>query len=247
MKLSMSAKLFLYLMLPLICVTSIGCRPDFGEKIVANKTDIFFKDGATKADAERLRDRLEEMNFIDGNRKSVQLAKRGDIWEFRVATAKGALDGSADDQLKLYCLDLSSAFDGDEVEVHLCNQKLETKSIVKGLRGERYRLGKNTYFYKDVELEQVKNFAAIAFGTELDTSTGFVYHLSKPESVVKIRMAYPKSTKGDKRIALAARETAVKASSILFDDKEVDVIICNAYFDNPTSYSSTQKAAKVSR
>ena len=239
-------KTFLYLLLTLICVSNIGCGgPDFGDKIDANKTDIFYKDGATKADAERLRAQLEEMGFIDGKRKSVQLRKRGDVWEFRMATSKVAQDEKTQNPLKPYCLELSSAFDGDEVEVHLCNQKLETKSIIKGLRGKRYKLGKNNYYYEDIDLEQVKNFAAIAFGTQLDTGIGFNYHLSKP-SAVEILMPYPNTVEGDKRLANAAYGTAVAASNRVFDGNQVDVFLCDAYFGKQASFSSAQKSATAS-
>ena len=243
MKLSPSLKTFMYLIFALICVTSVGCGPDFGEKLVINKTDIYYKDGATKADAERLGKHLEEIKFIDGKAKSVQLVKRGSVWEFRMATTNSKQDEASKDPLKLYCLELSSAFDGAEFEVHLCNQKLESKSVVKGLRGKRYRLGNNSYYYRDVELDQVKKFAAIAFATQLDTNNGFNYHLSQPESTVVIRMAHSKAAKGDKRLAMAATSTAVAVSKKLFDGKPVDVLICDPFFNTQNSYSSKQPAS----
>ena len=249
MKPSTSATAFLYLILALICVTSVGCGPNFGDKIFVKKTEIFYKDGATKADAEKLGKQLEAMGFIDDKRKSVQLVKRDSVWEFRMATTKADQTKTDTGPLKLYCLELSSAFDGDEVEVHLCNQKLETQSIVKGLRGKRYELERtiakkvlrNDYYYTDVELEQVKNFAAIALGTQLDTSSGFIYHLSQPEKVVEIRMAHPKAAKGDRRLATAARSTAKAASNKIFGGKQVDVLICDQFFQTQNSYSSTNK------
>jgi len=76
---------FLYFALTLICVSSIGCGPNFGEKLELEKTEIYYKDGATQADAQRLGDKLTEMKFVDGNPKSVQLLKRDDVWEFRMA------------------------------------------------------------------------------------------------------------------------------------------------------------------
>ncbi|MDB2686387.1 hypothetical protein N9Y42_04190 [Mariniblastus sp.] len=245
MKLSISGKTFLYLILTSIVVTSVGCGPDFGEKLVVKKTEIYYKDGATKADAEKLQEKLEEMELIDDKPKSVQLTKRGDVWEFRLATGDIKEAEAAKNSLKLYCAELSSAFDGDEVEVHLCNQKLETKSIVTGLSGLRYALGGNTYFYEDVDLDQVKNFASIAFGAQLDSGAGHRYHLSKPESGVEIRVTYPKLAKGNKRLAVAARDTAVAASKNVFGGKKVDVLICDEYFEPQETFSSNQQPAKT--
>lgn len=234
------------MILALVCVTGVGCGHDFGEKVVVKKTEIYYKDGATREDAERLGEYLEKLKFVDENPKSVQLVKRENVWEFRMATSQAAQNDAAKNPMKLYCLELSSCFDGDEVEVHLCDQKLETKSIVKGLCGKRYQLGGNRYFYKDIEEAQVVNFAAIAFGAQLDNSAGYTYHLSQPESAVEIRMAFPKPVQDArevKRLAIASRDAAVAASNKIFGGKQVDVMICDAFFGNPTSYSSTQKAA----
>ena len=243
MKPSTSVKTFLYLLLALFGVTSVGCGPNFGEKIVVKGTEIYYKDGATKADAERLGKKLEQMEFADGKSKSVQLLKRGSVWEFRMATAKMKEDEASKGPLKLYALQFSSAFDGDEVEVHVCNQKLESRSVVKGLRGKLYTYKKNQYFYKDVDLKQVKKFAAIAYATELDTGNGFNYHLSQPSTSVEIRMAYPRSVKGDRRLAVAATSAAVAASKNVFGGKPVDVLIGNLFFTTQATFSSTQKAA----
>ena len=243
MKPSTSVKTFLYLLLALICTTSVGCGPNFGEKLDVNNTEIYYKDGATLADAERLGKQLEKMKFIDGNNKSVQLVKRGDVWEFRMATVKWEDDEASKGPLKLYALQISSGFDGDEVEVHVCNNKLETKAVVKGLHGKLYQLNRNDYYYTDVDLKQVKNFASIAYGTELDSGTGFNFHLSKPEAAVEIRMAYPTLVKGNKRLASAAAATAVAASNKLFDGNEVKVLIGDTYFTTQETFSSTQKAA----
>jgi len=245
MKPTTSVKTFLYLILALVCVAGVGCGHDFGEKVMVEKTEIYYKDGATKEDAERLGEKLKEMNFIDGNRKSVQLLKRENVWEFRMATSEAGRNDEAKDPVKLYCLQLSSCFDGDEVEVHFCDQKLETKSIVKGLRGKRYQLGRNLYFYKDIQHDQVVNFAAIAFGT-LDNSAGYTYHLSQPKSAVEIRMANPKLSNDPaevKRLATAARDAAVAASNKLFGGKQVDVKICDAFFGEQSSHSSTGQTA----
>ena len=243
MKPSTSLKTFLYLIFALICVTSVGCGPNFGEKLVVNGTEIYYKDGATSADAKRLGEQLEELKFIDGKTKSVQLLKRGSVWEFRMATSKSQVNEAATGPLKLFGLELSSAFDGDEVEVHLCNHKLESEKVVKGLRGKLYKFDKNKYFYKDVELDQVKGFAPIAFASQIDNGYGFNFYLSQPKSAVEIRVAYPNAVRGDDQMAGVATSAAVAASQKLFDGKQVDISICDLYFEKMNSYSSVPKAA----
>ena len=243
MKPSTLANPCLYFILTLIVVASSGCRPDFGEKYEVKKTEIYYKDGATLEDAKRLGKKLEEIKFVDGDRKSTQLTKRGEVWEFRLATTEGEADEATKKPFKLICLQVSSAFDGDEVEVHMCNQKLETKTIVKGLRGKLYKFQKNNYYYQDVDLEKVQNFAGIAIAAQLDSGAGYNFHLSQAESAVKILMAYPNAVKEDKRLAIAARDAAVATSNKWFGGKQVDVVICDGFFEPMDTYSSAQKTA----
>ena len=235
---------FLYLVLALICVTSIGCGPNFGEKVDLNKTEIFYKGGVTKQDAERLGEKLTAMKFVDGKRKSVQLLKRDDVWEFRMAIGKGGDSKGLRNQMKFYCMELSSAFDGDPVEVHICNSKLESQSVIKGLSGKRYQYensDKDTiYFYQDIDLDNVKSFAAIASGAQLDPGNS-VFHLSKSGDVIEIRMACLDAIKASKHIKMAAADAAIAASNRLFDGKQVDVLVCDPIFDSPDVYSSVTK------
>ena len=236
----------LYLILALLCVSSIGCGPNFGEKLVIRKTEIYYKDGATKADAQRLGELLEKLTFIDGNRKSLQLVKRDDVWEFRMAVGKGGNSEETRQHMKLYCLELSAGcFDGDAVEVHICNPKLESKSVVKGLRGKRHQLesGKSVFYYKDVSLEQVINFAAIAFATQLDRGPDMSYHLSQSGDVIEIRVKHPAVE--NMQLARRANDAAVATSNRVFSGKQVDVLICDQLFNEKSRYSSVKKATAV--
>lgn len=234
---------FLYLVFAIVCVSSIGCGHNFGEKLVINKTEIYYKDGATQADAQRLGDKLKELKFIDDNPKSVQLLKRDDLWEFRMAVGKGGDTEAAKKQMKFYSLELSSAFDGDAVEVHICDPKLESKSVIKGLRGKRYKLNNAVYYYEGLDEAKVKEFAAIAVATQLDIGPGANFHLSKSGDAVEIRMAHPTGTKENKQVAAAASDTAGAVSNKLFGGKRVDVLICDPYFESPEVFSSVKKAA----
>jgi len=240
MKPSTPLNSFLYLVFALICVSSIGCGPDFGEKLVIQETEVYYKGGVTQADAQRLGDKLVEMKFVDGKRKSVQLLKRDEVWEFRMAVGNSDAEGLKD-QVKIYCLELSSAFDGEPVEVHICNAKLESKSIVKGLSGKRYQFKNTIYYYKDIDLDTVKAFRPFPVATELGHG-GSVFHLSKSADAVEIRMAHSANAKENKKVMVAATNTAVAVSNKLFDGKRVDVLICDPHFESPGVFSSAQKS-----
>ena len=246
MKPSTLSNSFLYLVFALICISSIGCGPNFGEKLEIEGTEIYYKDGATQADAQKLGDKLKELQFVDGNRKSVQLLKPDDVWEFRMAVGKSGNSEAIRNQMKRYCLELSSAFDGAPVEVHICNSGLESKSVVKGLSGKRYQYtyknSSTVCFYQDIDIAKVKRFVAIAKGSELDRGDDSTFHISKSADAIEIRMAHSVEAQKNKAVMVAATNAAVSASNTLFGGKRVDVLICDPYFDSPKVFSSVKKA-----
>jgi len=213
MKSSTLATSCLYLVLAMIVVASTGCRPNFGEKLEVNKTEIY------------------------------QLTKNGDVWQFRISISGGGITEPVKKEMKLYCLELSAGFDGDQFETHLCNLKLETQTVVKGLRGKRYQLSNTIYYYRDMDLEQVREVAAIAIGYELNPNKGYVFHMSQPEAAIQILMTHPTGGKGDQKLAVAAKNTAVSASNRVFDGKQVDVLICDPFFEPQSSQSSVKTVA----
>ena len=56
-------------------------------------------------------------------------------------------------------------------------------------------------------------------------------------------MSHMVEAKESRQIMSAATATAVAVSNKLFDGKQVDVLICDPYFDSPKVFSSVKKPA----
>jgi len=119
-------KLFI-LTLPLLL---LSCT-DYGEMVTYNGTDVYYKDGATQTDADKLGAYLEESEFADGNEKSVQIVKNeSGTWVFRMVVQEGAEEGD-DTMFKLAALGISmGAFDGEPVDVDLCDNLFTTLKTI---------------------------------------------------------------------------------------------------------------------
>ena len=105
-----------------------GCD-SYGENIVVNGTEIYFKgDGVTKADAEKLGKYLLDNEFADGNGKSVQLAKEEGVWQFRMVTLESFHDDADFANLAgEMAAEMSQVvFDSQSVEFHLCDDEFNT-------------------------------------------------------------------------------------------------------------------------
>ena len=223
-----------------------GCGPNFGEKLDVNGTEIYYKNGVKKEDAERLAKKLEAEGFVDGKKKSVQLLKRGDVWEFRMAVGnKAQKDEKVKNSVRRLCLELSSAFGGDKVEIHLANSALDSISVVKGLRGKKYTFDKTNFFYREVSLEQVKQVSAILFASGFASEPGVDFHISQPETTIKIQMATGAQNIKTKQLQVFAASVAKAASSKVFDGKTVEFVFCDNMFE-PVSMVSTDKASNPS-
>src|SRR5437899_2989339 len=97
-----------------------GCG--HGSKVQHGNIEVFYTQGATKAEAERLGAYLVKAWSNPSNRRSVQLKKSGDGYQFRMVVKKefqgnlAALKGLEFDAARIS----RDVFDGAAVEVHAC-------------------------------------------------------------------------------------------------------------------------------
>lgn len=142
-------------LLTLATLTS-GCKP-FGKRAKASgKGEVFYKPPITKDQAQRLGKFLHSVDFFDGSRrKSVQLTKKGDIFQVRFVVVDDALQNKpAVRALKVVTgMAAREVLGGAQVEVHLCDARFKTKYnelLPKGFGdfGERMSFGKGELFVK---------------------------------------------------------------------------------------------------
>lgn len=109
-----------------------GCGQGYGKLLEFNKGQLYYTPNVTAAEADKLGQYLVSCSFFDGNEKSVQLNKSGDTYEFRMVVKKGMQEDADYVALcKQMCAELSSeVFSGAKVDIHLCDERLETLRVV---------------------------------------------------------------------------------------------------------------------
>lgn len=240
---SLNCRLLIVALTALFCLSLTGCGPNFGEKIVVEGTEIYYKDGIKKEEAEGLAEMLKGDGFIDGKKKSVQLLRRGDVVEFRMAVAKDSQkDKKIQESVKRLLLQISAEFNGDQVEIHLCTPKLESVSVVKGLSGKKYTYENTNVYYRDISLEQAKAVVAILFASSFTSEPGVDLHLSQPQTTVKIKMATAAPT-DSKQLKIFATSVVQAASKKVFDGNVVEFEFCDPFFSPKSIVSSKQFTA----
>ena len=117
----------LFPILTLALLTACG----YGESVTFNGTEVYYKDGATLEDAEKLGEYLVESEFADGVEKSVMIVKNEDgEYVFRMVVQEGAEEGN-DALFGLMAMGISmSAFDGEPVHFEACDVLFNTLKTV---------------------------------------------------------------------------------------------------------------------
>ena len=105
----------------------------YGTKLEFNGTEVYYTKNVTEEMANKLGKYLVDAEFVDGDEKAVQLDKIDGTYQFRMVTQ----DGVANNEewlptFKAFVVELKEAvFPNDNVELHLCNDGLETLQVVK--------------------------------------------------------------------------------------------------------------------
>lgn len=108
-----------------------GCS-SHGKKVTQQNVEVFYLSPVTKAEADKVLNYLIQAGWADGSRKSVQLKKNGNRYEFRMVIKTGYdSNQSFLDACKEMTRELSrDIFNGAEVDVNLCDQHLKTIKVV---------------------------------------------------------------------------------------------------------------------
>jgi len=122
----------IFLSFALIAFVLSSCGADYGKQKNFKGTELFYTDAVTEAEADALGAYLIESEVADGEEKTVQLNKTGKTYEFRMVIKKGVeKDPEIISLFKVYANELSeNVFKGAPVEIHLCDDELETIQVV---------------------------------------------------------------------------------------------------------------------
>lgn len=119
----------------LLAVFMAGCA-NYGKEKNFDGIQLFYTKAVTESEVDKLGRYLISSGATDGTKKTIQLNKNGNTYEFRMVVKKGLeQDQEYRNLFRLMTLEISQeVFDGKNVDIHLCDDKLETLSVVPMLR-----------------------------------------------------------------------------------------------------------------
>jgi hypothetical protein len=108
-------------------------QSQYGVKLIFNAGELYYNEPVTRSEAEKLGQYLVQAKFFDGTRKSVQINKSGQTYQFRYVVI-GGYDQKEEyiDLVKQFSAQLSEGvFQNAAVDIHLCDSYLKTQRVVK--------------------------------------------------------------------------------------------------------------------
>ena len=217
----------------LICGLCLGCDSGsgLGKKIVVNGTEIYF-DGekVTAAEAETLGKFLQEQEFTDGTEKAVQLQRDGDTLVFKMVMQPEYLESAeVEPQLKLMCLQMSGAFEGQKTACHACDEQMVSKKKMVGLHGKRTDYGKGEIYYNNLSPEQFDAVKEVLNKLGFEEFEGTLY-FGKLAGDYEFRMICTPEFQQDEELHRESKIWQEELSQAIGGEK-VAVMLCDDYFD----------------
>lgn len=122
----------LLLMFTMLSTLIYSCSSGYGKEKKFNGVQLFYTSKVTEAQADKLGNYLISGGFANGEKKTVQITKTGNTYEFRMVVKKGIeKDEEYTKLFKSYARELSqNVFNGERVEIHLCDDKLKTLKVI---------------------------------------------------------------------------------------------------------------------
>ncbi len=225
-----------------LAVSSSACwGQEYGEQVVSNGTEIYFTEGVTEEEAEKLGLFLTEYEFSDGTEKSVQLTKEDDVWQFRmVVMPEFVEDKEMHKNFKFMCLELSTAFEGKQVDVQICDDELKTLKVFKGLFGNLSEVDSAEFYQAGVTDEQAKS-VKLALRKLGMTENPATYHLLKLDDKYQLRMVIIEEFYNDEEILQEVKGMATTISDECLDGAVLEFHLCNEYLESQNSVTTDEQ------
>jgi hypothetical protein len=225
-----------------LCVLSLllltGCS-SYGPKITVGDCDIYYKDGATREDAQKAADVLVKDKYIDPSKSvvkgSVRILKPGGKYAVEFVFNEKSIndENSVSTMRTFFASDIATeAFGGAPTDLHLCDthfvtEKNEPVEYVKRTSFGNGSLLKTSKDLSDEELKKLLIYCNKTFGKARDVLIGAKKNGALP--VISVIVPDAKS-RTDKFAQEDFKPIAIAISKNVFDGATVELDLCDAHF-----------------
>lgn len=218
----------------LVLAVLTGCG-GLGSKTENGNVEVYYKDGATKEEADRMAAFILKMMPGVTDRRSFQLLKKGDGYQVRMPLQKQYQN----DDRYLNALGLDGArysaevFNGAPVEVEACNERMTTLKTVPPRADLRRRLvdGKVEVFYADgldrADVEKLAKFLQPVAAASPAPLVTFKY--GRRDKVVELALVVNTALVNNPGVKESLDELRKAAAKDVFNGAPTELQLCDEY------------------
>lgn len=217
---------------------------DYGTKLEFGSTELYYTDDVKESEAEDIGEYLQDIGFTDGDEKTVQIAKDGDTYQFRMVVEADYLKKEDYEKTALEFIYLLSfeVLDGEPVELHMCDEYLKTQKVVEmdDLDFEMDDYDMEVYNGTEIEYDETVSFREVDALGEFLIESGFTDGTTKnliltyERGTYTLKMVAGEDYWDDAEYRELVEIFAAQISEEAFDGKPVEVHLCNAHFETQT-------------
>lgn len=210
-----------------------GCGGGLGSKTESGNVEVYYKDGATKEEADRLAAFIVKMIPGVSDRRSFQLLKKGDGYLVRMPLQKQYQgDEKFENALALDGARYSAeVFNGAPVELEACDEKMTTLKTIPMRPDFRRRFveGKTEIFYPDgIEKAEVEKLAKFMQPIAAASPAPLVtVKLARRDSVVELSMPVNTAMINTPGVKESLDEIRKQASKTVFNCAATELNLCD--------------------
>lgn len=211
------------------CILLISCA-NYGEKKVYNGTEVYYKEGVTEAQADKLGESLISSGFSNGDVKSVQFLKDGEQYIFKMVVEEKTLDDATlKNVFNLFPRELSDLM-GLPIDLHLCDNTFNTLRVHKYEDAQKAIMAKATEvrYTKNVTLEEAEKLKSFLLDSGFsDDDTPKTVELDKENDTYMFKMVISKDKLNNESTVTLLKLFGSQIAKEVFDNKPLKVHMCD--------------------
>lgn len=219
----------------LLAMFVIAACSEYGEKVIHNNGEVYFKEPATETEANALGQYLVSSGYFDSIPKSVQLLKEGSTYTVNFVVKKGvSANQEITNDFKLLSPAISyDVFNGSLVNIGLTDDKFESEFFIVGYNfGERIFFGNDRLYYT----KDISNEIANALGNFLQESgffqgTGLQAQITKEGEAYQFKYIVKQGFENDAQYKATVSAFGLLISQAVFSGQRLDIHLCNDFME----------------
>jgi hypothetical protein len=212
------------------------------QKYTVNNGEVFYRDGVTETEAKQVGEFLVQERYFDGGRKSVELAKNGTSYQFRVVVAPAYRnDPRALEEFRITAGRIGrEVLNGAHVEVQICDDQLKTLATGEPIDIGALRVFNNgqVFFNEQVAPEEADKLGKFLIKEKFFDGTRKSVQVLKFGKKYQFRMVVKPEFRKDSRFKWEIQFVGGKMRREVFNGAEIEVHLCDEQLNTLAAFET---------